>query len=170
MTSERIDSETVLWLGEKRSSALRDLIAAQFRIVDKAPQGGERFGIIAESDAGAAGLGLAFEQPEAVTALVLLGPKLIGVDGRAADEALIGRLASLKVPLLTVFGTKDEAAPPEAGRHYRARLANCNIVFVYDAGAAMAAERPEAVAELAIDFLRRGDTFIVRQTSDLLYR
>jgi pimeloyl-ACP methyl ester carboxylesterase len=74
------------------------------------------------------------------------------------------------VPLLTIFATKDQAAPPEAGRHYRERLANCNVVFVYDAGAAMAEERPEAVAELAIDFLHRGDTFLVRQTSDLLYR
>jgi hypothetical protein len=34
----------------------------------------------------------------------------------------------------------------------------------------MADERPEAIAELAIDFLRRGDTFLVRQKSDLLYR
>ena len=169
MASEDMSGDTVLWLGEKRS-ALRDLVAAQFHIVDKSPPPGERFGIIAESDAGAAGLNLALANPEAVTALVLLSPTLIGADGRAADEALVGRLAGLKVPLLTVFGTKDKAAPPEAGRHYRARLANCNVVFVYDAGAAMAAERPEAVAELAIDFLHRGDTFIVRQTSDLLYR
>jgi pimeloyl-ACP methyl ester carboxylesterase len=95
---------------------------------------------------------------------------LIDANGSAADEALIRRLSSLKVPLLTIFATKDQAAPPEAGRHYREHLANCNVVFVYDAGAAMADERPEAVAELAIDFLHRGDTFLVRQTSDLLYR
>jgi len=169
MANENLGSDTVLWLGEKRA-ALRDLIAAKFRVLDKAPSGGERFGVIAGSDAAAAALALALDRPEAVTALILVGPRLIEANGRAADEALIGRLGSLKVPLLTIFATKDQAAPPEAGRHYRERLANCNVVFVYDAGAAMAEERPEAVAELAIDFLHRGDTFLVRQTSDLLYR
>lgn len=169
MSNENLGSDTVLWLGEKRV-ALRDLVAAKFRVIDKAPSGSGRFGVIADSETAAAGLTLALDRPEAVTALILIGPRLIQSDGRAADEALIGRLGSLKVPLLTVFGTKDKAAPPEAGRYYRERLANCNVVFVYDAGAAMAEERPEAVAELAIDFLHRGDTFLVRQTSDLLYR
>lgn len=170
MTSESLGTDTVLWLGEKRA-ALRDLVAAKFRIIDKAPSGGERFGVIAASDAAAAALALALERPDAVSALVLVGPRLIAAaEGRAADEALVARLGGLKVPLLTIFGTKDQAAPPEAGRHYRQRLASCNVVFVYDAGADMADERPEALAELAIDFLHRGDTFLVRQTSDLLYR
>jgi pimeloyl-ACP methyl ester carboxylesterase len=169
MTSEGLGTETVLWLGDKRA-ALRDLVAEKFRVIDKAPSGGERFGAIAESGAAFAALALALDRPEAVTALILIGPRLIRADGRAADEPLIGRLSGLKVPLLTIFGTKDQAAPPEAGRHYRQRLASCNVVFVYDAGAAMADERPEALAELAIDFLHRGDTFLVRQTSDLLYR
>ena len=166
MANETLGSDTVLWLGEKRAVS-RDLIAAKFRVVDKAPSGGERFGVIADSETAAAGLALALDRPDAVTALVLLGPRLIHGDGRVAE---IARLASLKVPLLTVFGTKDRAAPPEAGRHYRERLAACNVVFVYDAGAAMGDERPEAVADLAIDFLHRGDTFLVRQQSDLLYR
>lgn len=173
MTNEHPDknlgSDIVLWLGEKRA-ALRDLIAAKFRIVDKAPAGGERFCVIADSDNAAAALTLALDRPEAVAALVVLGPRLIQVDGHVTDAALIGRLNTLKVPLLTVFGTKDRAAPPEAGRFYRERLTACNVVFVYDAGAAMADERPEAVADLAIDFFHRGDTFLVRQQSDLLFR
>jgi len=169
MANETLGSDTVLWLGEKRA-ALRDLIAAKFRVIDKAPASDERFGLIAGSDAAAAALALALERPEAATALVLIGPRLIDGGGRVRDEALVARLGGLKLPLLTIFGTKDQAAPPEAGRHYRERLANCNVVFVYDAGAAMADERPEAVAELAVDFLHRGDAFLVRQTSDLLYR
>jgi pimeloyl-ACP methyl ester carboxylesterase len=169
MANETLGSDIVLWLGEKRA-ALRDLVAAKFRVIDKAPTGSERYGVIAGSDAATAALSLALEKRDAVSAVVLLGPQLIHGDGRVADEALIGRLASLKVPLLTVFGTKDKASPPEAGRHYRARLAACNVVFVYDAGAAMGDERPEAVADLAIDFFHRGDTFLVRQQSDLLFR
>ncbi len=169
MATDTLGSDTVLWLGEKRA-ALRDLVAAKFRVIDKTPSGGERFGVIADSETAAAGLALALDRPDALTALVLLGPRLIHAGGHVADEALIGRLSALKVPLLAVFGTKDKAAPPEAGRHYRERLAACNVVFVYDAGAAMGDERPEAVADLAIDFLHRGDTFLVRQTSDLLFR
>ena len=171
MANEHTGSDTVLWLGQARQAApLRALIAAKFHVVDGVPAGEQRFGVIAQSEDAAAALRLALDCPEAVTALILLGPRLIGADGRAADESLIVGLGSLKVPLLTIFGTKDQAAPPEAGRHYRERLASCNVVFVYDAGVAMAEERPEAVAELVIDFLRRGDTFLVRQTSDLLYR
>jgi pimeloyl-ACP methyl ester carboxylesterase len=169
MANETPGSDTVLWLCEKRA-ALRDLIAAKFRVIDETPSGGKRFGVIAESDAAAAAFALALERPEAVTALILLGPRLIDAGGRAADEALVAQLGGLKVPLLTVFGTKDKAAPPEAGRHYRERLAACNVVFVYDASAAMGDERPEAVADLAIDFLHRGDTFLVRQQSDQLFR
>jgi pimeloyl-ACP methyl ester carboxylesterase len=158
MTNETLGTDTVLWL------------AAKFSIIDKAPTGGERFGVIAGSDTAAAALSLALEKPELVSALVLLGPQLIRGDDSVADEALIGRLKALKVPLLTVFGTKDKTAPPEAGRYYRERLAACNVVFVYDAGAAMGDERPEAVADLAIDFFQRGDTFLVRQQSDQLFR
>lgn len=166
-----IPSDTVLWLGDgKHSAALRKLVAAQFRVVDSAPAGAGRFGVIAESDGAPAALRLALERPDAVTSVTLMAPTLIGADGRAADEALVAQLGALKPALLVLFGTKDKAAPPDAGRHYRERSARANVIFVYDAGAAMGDERPEAVAELAIDFLRRGDAFVVRQTSDLLYR
>lgn len=171
MTNEPVASDTVLWLSDgKGSSALRKLVAAQFRVVDGVPAFATRFGVIAEGKAAAAALRLALDRPEDVTGVVLIAPTLIEANGRAADEALAARLAELTSPLLVLFGTKDAAAPPEAGRHYRERSAKANVIFVYDAGATMGDERPEAVAELAIDFLRRGDTFLVRQTSDLLYR
>ena len=164
-------SDTVLWLGDgKRSAPLRKLVAAQFRVVDSAPSGAARFGVIAESDAAAEALRLALARPDDVTSVMLIAPTLIQANGRAADEALVAQLGALKPSLLVLFGTKDAAAPPDAGRHYRERSARANVVFVYDAGAAMGDERPEAVAEVAIDFIRRGDAFLVRQTSELLYR
>src|SRR6185437_2065185 len=107
MANETLGSDTVLWLGERRAAS-RDLIAAKLRVIDKAPSGGGRFGVIADSETAAAGLARALDRPEAVTALILIGPRLIQSDGRAADEALIARFGSLKVPLLTVFGTKDK--------------------------------------------------------------
>lgn len=171
MTNESAASDTVLWLGDGRpSSALHQLVGARFRLLDAAPGGATRFGVIAEGAAAATALRLALDRPADVAGLVLVAPTLIEANGRARDEPLAARLGELKPPLLVIFGTKDAAAPPEAGRHYRERSPRANIVFVYDAGAAMGDERPEAVAELAIDFLHRGDAFLVRQTSDLLYR
>ena len=38
--------------------------------------------------------------------------------------------------------------PPEMGRIYKELLPNCHLVFVYDAGHAISAERPEAFAEV----------------------
>jgi pimeloyl-ACP methyl ester carboxylesterase len=47
------------------------------------------------------------------------------------------------------------------GRTYRERMPNCHYVLVYDAGHAVAAERPEALANTTIDFLDLRETFIV---------
>lgn len=186
---DRGAGDTVVWLGPpEHSPAMLALLASQFRVLELARLGAnataadiiealatlgiDRFGLIAAGDDAATGLRFALDCPQAVTALALLAPTLMKPDGRAgagADEALIARLGTLAPPLLAVFGTRDTIAPPEAGRHYRERLASCNVVFVYDAGAAMGDERPEAVAALIGDFLRRRDEFLVRQISDLLY-
>lgn len=183
--------DRVVWLGES-APALRNLMAAQYRVVELAippaaenetaqlvpaleealkTLGVDRFGLVAEGAQAATALRLALERPDKLAAIVLLGPRIFGAEGEVAeaDASLAQRFESIAVPLLAVFGTRDEMAPPEAGRHYRARNARCNLVFVYDAGAAMGEERPDAVAELITDFLRRGDRFIVRQQDDLLY-
>ena len=184
------ESDPVLWLGERdRSGALRRLVGAECPLIADpsltaaaTPQAIMdavkaqrlvRIGAVAEAGQEALALQLALDEPEAVSALVLLAPRLIDPRGQApsgAEEALVARLGTLRPPLLVLLGTKDALAPPDVGRHYRARLASANVIFVYDAGAAMAEERPEAVAELVIDFLRRRDLFLVRQQSDLLYR
>jgi pimeloyl-ACP methyl ester carboxylesterase len=184
------DREPVLWLGEpEHSSALRAQVAALCPVIElrslgaaktppaiiaaAATRGAARFGLVAEGKQAGLALLLALEHPQAVTSVVLLAPTLINAQGQAAapsDEALVARLATLQPPLLALFGTKDRLAPPEAGRHYRDRLASCNVIFVYDADHAMADERPEAVGELVTDFLHRRDLFLVRQESDLLYR
>jgi hypothetical protein len=41
-------------------------------------------------------------------------------------------------------------------------------VFVYDAGHAIAAERPEALAGVVSDFLERRETFIVSQVNTMI--
>jgi pimeloyl-ACP methyl ester carboxylesterase len=173
--------------GEQRSP-MRALLAGRYRVIELLLPGASmsvnaiseavvalgiaRFDLIASSAHASLALLLTLERPENVNALVLLGPTAMTSKGEAADGAddeLINRLSQLKVPSLAVFGTKDPFAPVEAGRHYRARIPGCNLVFVYDAGHAMEAERPEAVAALLFDFLERHDLFLVRRDSDLIY-
>ncbi len=186
--------DVVVWLGDISDfSALRALVAAHFRVVELqlpgeamaampnlaqaikeavATLGGDRFSLVARGEGVAFAISLALDHPQCVEALALLSPTVIATDGRFAsdaDEDLVTRLGASNMPVLTVFGTKDSLAPPEAGRHYRTRIAACNVVFVYDAGHQMEEERPEAVAELVIDFFQRRDHFLVRRVSDLLY-
>ena len=47
------------------------------------------------------------------------------------------------------------------GRTYRERMPNCHYVLVYDAGHAVADERPEALTNTLTDFLDLRETFIV---------
>jgi pimeloyl-ACP methyl ester carboxylesterase len=84
-------------------------------------------------------------------------------------EDVEARMASLDVPTLVVFGTRDRLTPPELGRIYREKLPRCHFVLLFDAGHETAAERPEAFAALVDDFLTRREAFIVNERSSLLH-
>ncbi len=85
------------------------------------------------------------------------------------DPALEEALPRLDVPVLVLFGTRDRVIPPEMGRDYRRRLPNCHLIYVYDAGHAIDADRPEAFASVVGDFLERREAFVVPDRSALLY-
>jgi pimeloyl-ACP methyl ester carboxylesterase len=89
--------------------------------------------------------------------------------GPDRDAALEDRMRGLVVPVLVVFGTLDRVMPPEMGRHYKALLPNCQLVFVYDAGHLIGAERPEAFAEVVGDFLERREAFVISRRETLIY-
>jgi pimeloyl-ACP methyl ester carboxylesterase len=78
------------------------------------------------------------------------------------------RMAEVNVPTLVVFGTRDRLTPPELGRIYREKMPRCHLVLLYDASHDAAGDRPEAFANLVVDFLERGEAFIVTQRSSLL--
>jgi hypothetical protein len=42
-------------------------------------------------------------------------------------------------------------------------------VFVYDAGGAIAAERPEAFAEVVSDFLERHEAFVISRARSVVH-
>ena len=102
---------------------------------------------------------------QAEQALALVGR----LRGPARDAMLEDRLPNLTVPTLVVFGTQDSVIPPEIGRIYKQLMPGSHLVFVYDAGHSIAAERPEAFAEVVTDFLKRNDAFLISQTKTVIF-
>ena len=55
------------------------------------------------------------------------------------------------------------------GDRYRTLLPDCHFMFVYDAGPAIGAERPEALAYIALEFVERRDLFLVSRESGMAF-
>ena len=78
------------------------------------------------------------------------------------------RLGEVQCPTLVVFGLHDKLAAPEAGSILREKIPNSHLSFIYDAGHAIAVERPEALAGLVVDYVARQETFIVSQDNGVI--
>lgn len=89
--------------------------------------------------------------------------------GPDRDAPLEARMRDLTVPTLVLFGTHDQVMLPEMGRHYKEVLPNAHLVFVYDAGHAISSERPEAFAEVTLDFLERHEAFVINRTATVVH-
>lgn len=100
-----------------------------------------------------------FEQQEKLVRR-LIGPE--------RDSELEGRLGSVQVPVLALFGTEDRVIQPELGRIYKDLLPNCHLVFIYDAGHALDVDRPEAFASVVADFVARREGFLVNDQSAVI--
>ena len=89
--------------------------------------------------------------------------------GPNRDPELEAQLRNLAAPTLVVFGTYDRLIAPEMGHFYKELIPNCHLVFVYDAGHAIGAERPEAFAEVVGDFLERHEAFVISRTETVIH-
>ena len=89
--------------------------------------------------------------------------------GSDREPDLETRLRTLATPTLVLFGTLDQVIPPAMGRLYKELIANCHLVFVYDAGHAVSTERPEAFTEVVADFLERHEAFIISRTETVIH-
>ena len=72
-----------------------------------------------------------------------------------------GRLGDVKCATLVIFGLNDRLAAREAAAVYKEKIPKCHVSIVYDAGHAIAAERPEALVDVVSDYAERQETFIV---------
>ena len=84
--------------------------------------------------------------------------------GYASPELLSGLTAAT----LVVFGQEDYLVSRESGGVWKERVPNCSLCYVYDAGHAIAQERPDALVNVVLDFVERRETFIVENRSSLI--
>lgn len=118
-----------------------------------------------------------YAHPERFATLPALDPTLqaktralvLRLRGPDRDTDIESRMRGLMTPTLVLFGTLDHVIPPEMGRFYKELMPNCHLVFVYDAGHAISAERPEAFAGVVVDFLERHEAFVINRTKTLIH-
>ena len=116
----------------------------------------ERFDLMGERAGAAAGMWLALAPEAEIGSVVLAAPDDL------PDEAF----HDLKRPALVLSGTKDGF---DAGDRWRTLLPDCHFMFVYDAGSAIGAERPEALAFIAREFFERRDLFLVSRENGRVF-
>jgi len=118
-----------------------------------------------------------YAHPERLTDLPLPDPAIRAktqplvqrLRGPDRDAELEPRLRGLATPTLVLFGTLDRVIAPAMGRVYRELMPNCHLVFVYDAGHVISTDRPEAFAEVTLDFLDRHEAFVISRAETLIH-
>ena len=109
----------------------------------------ERFDLVGEGAGAATAMWLALAPELDIGSVVLAAP-----DG-VPDEPF----REMQRPVLVLSGTKDQS---DAGDRWR------TLLPVYDAGPAIGAERPEALAFIALEFFERRDLFLVSRENGLV--
>lgn len=85
--------------------------------------------------------------------------------GAAWDEKLNARIGEIGCLTLIVHGTKDVRVPLEAVQKLRRDISHSHLVYVYDAAHSIEVDQPERVGDLYMDFLQRGEAFVVNSKS-----
>lgn len=97
-----------------------------------------------------------------------VGPFVQRLLGNTDEAALTEAMAACPVRTLVLFGTEDGIIPPHNGQTYRRHLANCVLLYVYDAGHDIMGDRPEAFIDAVGDFLHRGMAFLVPEQDSMI--
>jgi pimeloyl-ACP methyl ester carboxylesterase len=163
-------AKVALWLAVQEPAAVRALVLEAPAAIK--PEGSEPVSGTPEEIARRL-----YAHPERMPAVPVVDPTQVAqalalvrrLRGPGRDASLEDRLRDLATPTLVVFGTRDSVIPPEMGRIYKELMANSHLVFVYDAGHAIASERPEAFAEVVGDFLQRHDAFLISRNKTVIF-
>lgn len=87
---------------------------------------------------------------------------------RSGGADASGQLTELACATLVVFGQEDRLVSREAGGIWKAEVPNCSLSYVYDAGHAIAVDRPDALTNVVLDFVERRETFIVENRPSVI--
>ena len=102
--------------------------------------------IVGPSMGGGFALAYSLARPQAVKALVLIGPALHTLDVSSFKE--------IKVPVLLVWGERDEVFPLERfGNLLKEKLVNCKLVILKNAGHPAYLDKPKEFNEILLGFL-----------------
>jgi pimeloyl-ACP methyl ester carboxylesterase len=77
------------------------------------------------------------------------------------DTALAARLSEIDALTLILHGTKDGAVPADSMRFLKQNIPRAYLIYVHDAAHAIEIDQPDNVAGLIVDFLTRGEAFLV---------
>ena len=127
----------------------------------------EAFNLMATATTAPAALALALRAPARVRSLVLESPA--AMPAGVGDPVVPTRLAEMATPTLILMGTLDDATATGVGRAYQVRIPGSHLAFVYAAGAAIAADRAEAFAEIVGDFCERREAFVISRATTLIH-
>jgi hypothetical protein len=116
-----------------------------------AKQGFESVGLIAFGALAPTAFEVAAATP--LAALVVVSP-----EGLPTDAGALARVKAVETPKCVLLGSADRSQGADAPARYLSGL-GANVVLVYAAGPDIAADRPEALATAAGDFLDRQGRF-----------
>ena len=139
----------------QRAALLSDLIPRKSETMlgetalDKTP-----VDVIAQGEACQLALYLARNKPDQIGQLVLQNPILSNQDQSLSDIAARS---------LILIGTKASPAIQTCGRWLKANLRPSHLIYIHEAGDSLSSTQPERTSRVMIDFLNRGEVFLVRE-------
>lgn len=88
--------------------------------------------------------------------------------GMAFDDALAARLSGIKARTLILMGTQDTIIPAETGHLLKGSIPQSHLTYIHGAAHALEFDQPRRVGALALDFLDRGECFLVREKTSAI--
>lgn len=88
--------------------------------------------------------------------------------GVAFDAELADRLPSIKARTLILMGTQDAIIPAETGHLLKSRIRQSHLTYMHGAAHALEFDQPKRVGALVLDFLDRGESFLVREKTSAI--
>jgi pimeloyl-ACP methyl ester carboxylesterase len=97
--------------------------------------------------------------PDAQKALMAANRAVLRTYGGTAmaDPSLLGRLSTVTVPVLVVWGVADRIIPPAHGRAYAAAIPNARLQLIEGAGHMPQFERPDELVNVLAQFAAMAD-------------